>query len=93
MLSERENVAIAELAVYIIAIFFAIAIIFRHGLIKGRPWIYLVVFCGLRIAGAAFGILSANHPTSRSDATWSAILGSIGLSPLLLVASGLLKRV
>ncbi|KAM0805148.1 hypothetical protein BDR22DRAFT_817632 [Usnea florida] len=93
MLSERENVAIAELAVYIIAIFFAIAIIFRHGLNKGRPWIYLVVFCGLRIAGAAFGILSANHPTSRSDATWSAILGSIGLSPLLLVASGLLKRV
>ena len=93
MLSERENIAIAELAVYIIAILFAIAILFRHGFSKGRPWIYLVVFCGLRIASAAFGILSANHPTSRSDATWASILGSIGLSPLLLVASGLLKRV
>lgn len=93
MLSERENIAIAELAVYIPSIVFAMAIIFRHGLSKGRPWIYLVVFCGLRIVSAIFQILSANHPTNRDDATWAAILGSIGLSPLFLVASGLLRRV
>ena len=93
MLSERENIAIAEFAVYIIAILLAIAIIFKQGFAKGRGWIYLVVFCGLRIASAVFEVLSVNHPTDRSYATWSSILGSIGLSPLLLVATGLLRRV
>lgn len=93
MLSEKEDIAIAELAVYIPCIILAMAIIFRHGFSKGRPWIYLILFCGLRIASAALEVLSANNPTSREDATWAAILGSIGLSPLFLVASGLLSRV
>ena len=93
MLPERENIAIAELAVYIPSIILAIAIIFKHGFAKGRAWIYLIVFCGLRIASAAIEILSVKHPTSRDDATWAAILGSIGLSPLFLVATGLLRRV
>ena len=93
MLSEKENIAIAELAVYIPSIILAMAIIFRHGFSKGRPWIYLILFCGLRIASAALEILSADNPTSREDATWAAILGSIGLSPFFLVASGLLSRV
>ena len=93
MLSERENIAIAELAVYILAIIAGIAVIFKHGFKKGRAWIYLVTFSGLRIASAIFEIGSVNHPTDRTDATWASILGSIGLSPLLLSASGLLRRV
>ena len=93
MLSEKENIAIAELAVYIPSIILAIAIVFRGGFSKGRSWIYLTLFCGLRIASAVLEILSANNPTSREDATWAAILGSIGLSPFFLVASGLLSRV
>ena len=93
MLSERENIAVAELAVYIPSIMLAITVIFKHGFSKGRPWLYLVVFCGLRIASAVMEVLSADNPTSRSDATWAAILGSIGLSPFFLVASGLLRRV
>lgn len=92
MLSEREDICIAELAVYIPSIILAGAVIFRHGFSKGRPWVYLIVFCGLRIASAILGILSVNHPTSRDDATWAAILGSIGLSPLFLATSGLLRR-
>ena len=93
MLSERENIAIAEIAVYTPFILLAIAIILRRGFSKGRPWIYLIVFCGLRISSAILVIVSANHPRDRADATWAAILGSIGLSPLFLVASGLLKIV
>ena len=93
MLSEKENIAIAELAVYIPSIILAIAIIFRHGFSKGRPWIFLTLFCGLRIASAVMEVISTDNPTSREDATWTAILGSIGLSPLFLVASGLLSRV
>lgn len=93
MLSERENIAIAELAVYIPSILLSIGIIVKHGFSKGRPWIYLIIFCGLRIASAVLEVLSANNPKSITDATWTAILGSIGLSPLFLVASGLLRRV
>ncbi|CAF9925420.1 hypothetical protein IMSHALPRED_006468 [Imshaugia aleurites] len=93
MLSERENIAIAELAVYILAIIAGIAVIFKHGFKKGRAWMYLVTFSGLRIASAIFEIESVNNPTDRTDATWTSILGSIGLSPLLLAASGLLRRV
>lgn len=89
----KENIAIAELAVYIPSVALAIGIIFGHGFSEGRPWIYLILFCGLRIASAILGILSAKNPANRDDATWTAILGSIGLSPLFLVASGLLRRV
>ena len=42
---------------------------------------------------AILEILSAKNPTNLDDVTWAAILGSTGLSPLFLVASGLLRRV
>ena len=93
MLSERENIAIAELTVYIPSFLLTIAIIFKHGLSQGRSWVYHNIFCALRIASAALVIASANNPKDRDDVTWTAILGSVGLSPLLLVASCLLKRV
>ena len=93
MLSEREDIAVAEIAVYIPFICFAIFVCIRHGFIRQLGWFYLVTFCALRIAGGIFGVLYAKHPTSRTDATWSAILGSIGLTPLILAALGLLKRV
>ena len=93
MLSERENIAIAEVAVYVVFIIPAIYVCIRHGFVRQLGWLYLVIFCGLRIAAGIMGIEYAKHPLSRSDATWSAILGSIGLSPLLLAEIGLLERV
>ena len=93
MVSEREDISIAEVVVYIPLALVALYVSFRHGFIKSLGWIYLVIFCTLRTAGGIFGILSAKHPTNRNDATWSAILGSIGLSPLLLCSLGLLARV
>ncbi|KAL6713245.1 hypothetical protein ACLMJK_009366 [Lecanora helva] len=93
MPSERENIAIAEVAVYSIFIFPAIYVCIRHGYIRQLGWLYLVIFCGLRIAAGIMGIEFAKHPDSRTDGTWSAILGSIGLSPLLLVGIGLLERI
>lgn len=92
MLPEREDIAISELAVYLPAIAIAVFVSIRHGFIKQFAWIYLIIFCGLRIAGAAITILSIKHPTNRTDATWGAILGSIGLSPLFMAILGLLKR-
>ena len=65
----------------------------KHGFSKGRPWMYLIVFCGLRIASAILEIRSAKNPTNRTDATWTTVHGSIGLIPLFMVASGLLSSV
>lgn len=89
----REGVAIGEIAVYSPLILAAIFVAFRQSFFKQIGWVYVVVFCGLRLASGALGILSTNHPTNQSDAAWTAILGSIGLSPLLLACLGLLKRV
>ncbi|KAK4696221.1 hypothetical protein P7C71_g1666, partial [Lecanoromycetidae sp. Uapishka_2] len=93
MLSEREDIAISQIAVYIPALVVALYVTIRHGFVRQMGWVYLVIFCVLRIAGAIMQVLSAQHPTNREYATWGAILGSIGLSPLLLAAIGLLKRV
>lgn len=93
MLTEREDIAIAQLAIYVPSIFIAIYVSFRHDFVRQRGWVYLVIFGRLRTAGTAIEILSVKHPTSRTDATWAAILRSIGLSSLRLAALGLLESV
>ncbi|KAL3470776.1 hypothetical protein BJX99DRAFT_250981 [Aspergillus californicus] len=88
-----EQVAIAELAVYIPIAFVTIWVVFRHGFHKQLGWIYLSIFSVVRIAGAIMQIESHNHPDNSSDKEWATILQSVGLSPLLLATLGLLKRV
>lgn len=92
-IGSREGVAIGEIAIYAPLILAATFVAFRQSFFKQIGWVYLVVFCALRLASGAIGVLSADHPTNQSDAAWTAILGSIGLSPLLLACMGLLKRV
>jgi len=67
-------------------------VLFRHGIHRQSGWIFLTIFCIIRIIGAGFGIAAALHPDHISDYEWSAIMGSIGISPLLLATMGLLKR-
>ena len=93
MLPEKENIAIAELVIYIPFLLTALFVARKHGFKRGSGFLYLVIFCGLRIAGAILSIISVHHPDNRTDAQWGAIIGSIGLSPLLLASFGLLNRV
>lgn len=93
MVTQREALAIAELAVYIPLSLLDLIVVFRLGFRRQLGWVYLLAFCGVRIAGAVFEILYANNPDSSTDAEWSGILQSIGLSPLILASFGLLKRV
>ncbi|KAE9377671.1 hypothetical protein N431DRAFT_329163 [Stipitochalara longipes BDJ] len=88
-----EGIAIAEICVYIPVFFLTIVIVFRHGFKRQSGWIYLAIFCLIRIIGAIFKILSASHPFSITDLEWASILSSVGLSPLLLASLGLLKRI
>ena len=92
MLPEREDIGIAQIAVYLPSLIAAIYVSVRHGFVRQLGWLYLLTFCVIRIAGAVMQILSVKHPTNRTDATWGAILGSVGLSPLILCSLGLLQR-
>jgi hypothetical protein len=93
MISTPEAIAIAELCVYTPIFLLTLIIDLRHDFKRQSGWIYLAIFCIVRIAGAALKILSAKHPHSIDDAEWAAILQSVGLSPLLLATLGLLKRI
>jgi hypothetical protein len=93
MISTPEAIAIAELCIYAPIFPLIFIIVLRHGFKRQSGWIYLAIFCIVRIAGAALKILSSEHPLSIDDAEWAAILQSVGLSPLLLATMGLLKRV
>jgi hypothetical protein len=92
MVSTSEGIAYAEICVYIPIFILTIIVVFRHGFQKQLGWIYLAIFCIVRIAGAGFKIESAHHPTNSTDVEWAAILQSVGLSPLLMASLGLLKR-
>jgi len=93
MVSTEEGIAIAEICVYIPVFILTIIVVFRHGFKRQAGWIYLAIFCVVRLAGAGFKIAQTHNPTSKTDIEWAAILQSIGLSPLLLASLGLLKRV
>lgn len=88
-----EDVAIAELAVYIPTGLLTVWVVLRHGAHKQLGWIYLAIFCIIRIAGSAMEIQSVNNPSATNSEEWALILQSVGLSPLLLSTLGLLKRV
>ena len=88
----EEIIAIIELCVYIPIFPLAVLVVLRHGWKKQLGWIYLAVFCVIRIAGAGFKIASTTNPGNSTDLEWSSILQSVGLSPLLMASLGLLKR-
>jgi hypothetical protein len=93
MVSTEEGIAIAEICVYIPVFILTLIVVFRHGFKRQAGWIYLAIFCVIRLAGADFKIAHTQNPTNQTDIEWAAILPSVGLSPLLLASSGLLKRV
>jgi hypothetical protein len=93
MVSTEEGIAIAEICVYVPVFILTVIVIFRHGFRRQAGWIYLAIFCVIRIAGAGFTISETQNPINKTDIEWAAILDSVGLSPLLLATIGLLKRV
>lgn len=92
MVTTIEGIAIAELGVYIPIFICTIIVVIQHGFQKQLGWIYLAIFCVIRLAGAGFKIESVHNP-AKTDIEWSAILQSVGLSPLLMASMGLLKQV
>jgi hypothetical protein len=87
----RDIVAIIELLFYLPTVILAIITCFRHGFHRSSGWIYTLILCQVRIAGAICQFLShSNHSSGLIQAT--IIIDSIGLSPLLLATLGMLSR-
>jgi hypothetical protein len=76
----RDPLLTAELAIYAILALPVLYLLFRHSTAGLLGWFYLFAFCSLRIVGGALTSSSAG------------IISSIGLSPLLLAASGILHE-
>ena len=93
MVSQREAIDIAVLVIYILLFLLSLLVVFRHGLSKSVGFLYLCIFCGIRIASSAMGIISQNNQNNQTDLVWAGVLGSVGISPLLLASFGLVSRV
>jgi hypothetical protein len=93
MLSTDGKIAIAEICVYVPVFLLTLITVFRHGTGRKLGWIYLTIFCLIRLVGAGFKIASNNDPTNSTDLEWATILTFVGLNPLLMASLGLLNRV
>jgi len=91
--STDGKIAIAEICVYVPIFILTLITVFRHGAGRQLGWIYLTIFCLIRLVGAGFKFANDNNPTNSTDLEWATILFSVGLSPLLMASLGLLKRV
>lgn len=94
MVSERFAIAIAEIIVYALLLPISLFITVRHGISKSSGYLPLCIFCCLRLSAAGLGIASeTDGHTNRAHLVWSEILGSVGLSPLLIAGVSLITRV
>lgn len=91
MLTDAEAIAIGQLVVYPLVLIALILVLARHGLSRQAGFFLLASFCIIRITGCGFEIAAVKKP-SQSNITTATILQSLGLSPLLMSSSALLKR-
>jgi len=90
-MSGVSGVTIAYVAIYTALVLPAQYILFKHGKNGLLAWLYLSIFCILRLVGNALQI-RADKDHNASMIQTATIISSIGLSPLLLTTSGLLHE-
>ncbi|KAI1121819.1 hypothetical protein F5Y10DRAFT_271696 [Nemania abortiva] len=90
-ISATGIVSIVELIVYIPALIAAIVVCSRHGIHRASGWIYTVILCMVKIAGAICQLLATSNQSSGL-LTATIILDSIGISPLLFATLGVISR-
>ncbi|KAL7783656.1 hypothetical protein V8C37DRAFT_414660 [Trichoderma ceciliae] len=81
-----DTLSAAKLAIYLILVQPALFCLWKHGKTGFLGWLYVQLFCVLRIATGGIGL----HGDQTGEA--AVILNSIGLSPLLLAISGILHE-
>lgn len=79
-----DALSAATVAIYAALLLVVLYLFVRHGREGLLGWLYLAIFCILRIIGGGMGI---NKPSTSAS-----IISSVGLSPLLLATSGILHE-
>ncbi|KAL5347833.1 hypothetical protein ACLOAV_007243 [Pseudogymnoascus australis] len=92
LLTFRNGISIALIILYPPLLLLAAFLSRRHGFGRSSGWIFLVIFCILRLLSASLNLALIDSPTSTSLHIAYSITNSIGLSPLLLASLGLLNR-
>ncbi|KAF3393828.1 hypothetical protein F1880_005199 [Penicillium rolfsii] len=91
MTTSTEGLELAQLAFYAAASIPAIYCLIVHGKHGIFGWLYVLAMCGLRLVGNGMGYHALS--TTGKPSTSASIISSIGLSPLLLAALGMLHEI
>jgi hypothetical protein len=85
-----EGLELAQIVFYGMAALPAFVCFAAHGKHGVMGWLYVIVICGLRLAGNAMAYHSLSTTGHANEA--AQIISGIGLSPLLLAALGILHE-
>ncbi|CAF9921131.1 MAG: hypothetical protein ALECFALPRED_001716 [Alectoria fallacina] len=89
----RNGVSILILIFYLPALAIAILLTIRHGFGRSAGWRFMIIFTLARILSACFQLATINQPKNVSLYVGYSVLIGIAVSPLELVAFGLLSRI
>jgi hypothetical protein len=92
-LSNSDGLAIAEIVIYTPLVVLSFALCIRHSFRVFAGWLFLFIFCALRIAGSALLLARINDPSNVEFYTVPIELFAVGQVVLLYSTLGLLARV
>lgn len=87
-----DGVAIFNLVYYSPALLASLYTSTKHGFSRGSGWIFLTIFCVIRIVGAGAQLATINNANPSTAETIALVAAVLGLSPLLLATMGILAR-
>lgn len=90
MSSSIEGLDLAQIVFYAIVVVPGGYCFWRHGVIGLVGWFYVLAMCGLRLAGN--GLVYTSLKNTGTANTTGSIISSVGLSPLLLSALGIIHE-
>jgi hypothetical protein len=90
-LTSTSNLYIAELALYLVILPLTVYLGYRHGRHGLLGYLYLNVFCVVRIVADIVSLLPANQDATRPQLS-TAVLSSVGLSPIMLALIGFIHE-
>lgn len=87
MFDTGGKIAVAQLAFFVIAIFLALYCLVKHGKHGLLGWVFLCVFCTIRIVGAA--IIVSDESTNKTVSEAGLIIASVAIAPLIISIGGI----
>ncbi|KAG0646344.1 hypothetical protein D0Z07_8251 [Hyphodiscus hymeniophilus] len=87
MFDTTGKIAIAQLAFFVAAILPAQYVLFKHGLKGLLGWLFITLFCVIRIIGAALIIHDESGHNPISEA--ALIISSVAIAPMIIALGGI----